>query len=73
MDENSSSFKAFLKFYFLRKDLGGFTIGERYRITFEFEDEVDADDERDALVQSTSDIAEVIGMNAVVERIKDEN
>ena len=45
----------------------------RYRITFEFEDEVEADDERDALVQSTSDIAEVIGMNAVVERIKDEN
>ena len=45
----------------------------RYRITFEFEDEVDADDERDALVQSTSDIAEWIGMEAVVEEIEDED
>ena len=45
----------------------------RYRITFDFYDEVDADDERDALVQSTSNIAEWIGMEATVERIKDEN
>ena len=45
----------------------------RFRITFDFYDEVEAEDETEALVQSTSDIAEVIGMNAVVERIKDEN
>jgi hypothetical protein len=43
----------------------------KYRITFEFDAEVEADDETDALVQSTSNIAEWIGMEATVERIKD--
>ena len=45
----------------------------RYRITFDFYDEVEAEDETEALVQSTSDIAEWIGMEAVVEEIEDED
>ena len=45
----------------------------KYRITFDFYDEVEAEDETEALVQSTSDIAEWIGMEAVVEEIEDED
>jgi len=45
----------------------------KYRIHFEFEDEVEAEDETDALVQSTSDIAEWIGLEATVEEITNEN
>ena len=45
----------------------------KYRITFDFYDEIEAEDETEALVQSTSDIAEWIGMEAVVEEIEDED
>ena len=44
----------------------------KYRITFEFEDEVEAEDETEALVYATSDIAEWIGSEAVVEEIDGE-
>tara|TARA_X000001388_G_scaffold62417_1_gene48156 strand:+ start:413 stop:571 length:159 start_codon:yes stop_codon:yes gene_type:complete len=44
----------------------------KYRITFEFEDEVEAEDELEALIISTSDIAEWIGSEADVEEIKEE-
>ena len=43
----------------------------KYRITFEFEDEVEAEDETEALVHATSDIAEWIGSEAVVEEINE--
>jgi len=44
---------------------------KKYRIYFEFEDEIEAEDETQALVQSTNNIAEWIGMEAVVEEIKE--
>ena len=45
----------------------------RYRVYFEFEDELEAEDEMEALLESTSNIAEWIGMEAVVEEIEDED
>ena len=42
---------------------------KKYRIYFEFEDEIEAEDKMEALIQSTSNIAEWIGMQAVVEEI----
>ena len=44
----------------------------RYKITFDFYDEVDAEDESQALILSTNNIAEWIGSEAVVEEIEDE-
>jgi len=45
----------------------------KYRIYFEWDDEVEAEDETEALIQSTSDIAEWIGLEATVEEIEDED
>lgn len=44
----------------------------KYSISFEFYDEVEAEDELDALLISTADIAEWIGFEAHVEKIEDE-
>lgn len=43
----------------------------KYRITFDFYDEIEAEDETEALVYATSHIAEWIGSEAVVEEITD--
>jgi len=43
----------------------------KYRITFEWDDEVEAENELEALLESTKDICEWIGTEAVVEEIKD--
>ena len=44
---------------------------KKFKIILEFEDEVEAEDETEALVYATSDIAEWIGSEAVVEEITD--
>ena len=43
----------------------------KYRIYFEWDDEVEAEDELEALLESTKDICEWIGMEATVEEIED--
>ena len=45
----------------------------KYRIYFEWDDEVEAEDELESLLESTKDICEWIGMEATVEEIEDEN
>ena len=45
----------------------------KYRIYFEWDDEVEAEDETEALLESTKGICEWIGMEETVEEIEDEN
>ena len=45
----------------------------KYRVTFEWDDEVEAENELEALLESTKDICEWIGMEATVEEIEDED
>ena len=44
----------------------------KYSISFEFYDEVEAEDELNALLISTAEICEWIGFEAHVEKIEDE-
>ena len=45
----------------------------KYKIHFEYEDEIEAEDAETALIQSTNDIHEWIGHMASVEEMKDED
>jgi len=45
----------------------------KYKIHFEYEDEIEAEDEETALIQSTNNIHEWIGHMASVEEVEDEN